>query len=115
MDFTFSAEQDELRRSVRAFLADRSPRAYVREMEDDDTGITPHVWNGLVELGLPSLLVPEANGGVGAGLVDVVVVLEEMGRVPFAGPFFSSGVLATLAARALGLDDLLASLAAGTT
>ena len=115
MDFTFSAEQDELRRSVRAFLADRSPRAYVREMEDDDTGITPQVWSGLVDLGLPSLLVPEANGGVGAGLVDVVVVLEEMGRVPFAGPFFSSGVLATLAARVLGLDDLLSSLATGAT
>jgi alkylation response protein AidB-like acyl-CoA dehydrogenase len=44
-----------------------------------------------------------------------VVVLEEMGRVPFPGPFFSSAVQATLAARALGLEDRLASLAAGTT
>ena len=45
----------------------------------------------------------------------MVVVLEEMGRVPLPGPFFSSAVFATLAARRLGLDDLLASLAAGAT
>ena len=115
MDFTFSAEQDELRASVRRFLSDRSPREYVRAMEDDDRGFSDEVWDGLVALGLTSLLVPEAHGGVGVGLVDIVVVMEEMGRVPFPGPYFSSAVLATLAARALGLDDLLASLAAGTT
>jgi alkylation response protein AidB-like acyl-CoA dehydrogenase len=115
MDFTFSDEQEELRRTLRAFLADRSPRAYVREMEDDPAGITPDIWSQLVGLGLTGLLVPEADGGVGGGLVDIVVVMEEMGRVPFPGPFFSSAVLATLAARRLGLDDLLASLASGST
>src|SRR5207249_1476907 len=91
------------------------PRAYVRAMEDDPVGITPEVWEQVVGLGLTGLLVSEANGGVGAGLVDIVVVMEEMGRVPFPGPFFSSAVFATLAARRLGLDDLLSSLAAGHT
>jgi alkylation response protein AidB-like acyl-CoA dehydrogenase len=114
VDFTFSAEQDELRRATRAFLANRSPAAHVAAMERDPVGITPALWSELAALGTLGLLVPESSGGVGAGLVDMVVVLEEMGRVPFPGPFLSSAVFATLAARALGLDDRLAGLAAGT-
>src|SRR5207248_6159398 len=47
-------------------------------------------------------------------LVDMNVVMEGMGRVALPGPFFSSAVLTTLAARALGADDLLRSLAAGS-
>ena len=62
----------------------------------------------------PALLVPEAHGGLGLGIVDAVVVQEEMGRAVFPGPFFSSAIVATLAARALGLDERLAALAAGT-
>ena len=81
--------------------------------EHDDAGITPAVWNQIVELGWTGLLVPERNGGLGLGVVDAVVVQEEMGRVPFPGPFFSSAILATLAARALGLDERLAALATG--
>ena len=57
--------------------------------------------------------VPEENGGLGLGMVDMVVVMEEMGRLPFPGPFFSSAVFATLAARQLGEDDLLTQLASG--
>jgi len=115
MDFTFSADQEELRRAVRSFMERESPPAYVKTMSDDDRGITDEVWSHVVELGWPALLVPEANGGLGLGLVDMVVVMEEMGRVPFPGPYVSSAVFATLAARHLGLDDQLASLANGTT
>ena len=114
MDFTFSPEQEQLRESVRAFLGAEAPTEYVRRMaEHDDAGITPAVWDKIVELGWTALLVPEANGGLGLGIVDAVVVQEEMGRVPFPGPFFSSAILATLAARALGLDDKLEALATG--
>jgi alkylation response protein AidB-like acyl-CoA dehydrogenase len=105
VDFTFSAEQEELRAAVRRFLTDRCPPAYVRAMIDDPAGVTPEVWNGIVELGLTDI----------PTLVDLVPVMEEMGRLPIPGPFFSSAVLATLAARHLGLDDQLATLVAGTT
>ena len=60
-----------------------------------------------MELGWTGLLIPEAHGGSGAPLLETCIVLEQMGRVPLPGPFFSSAVLATLAARALGADDLL--------
>jgi alkylation response protein AidB-like acyl-CoA dehydrogenase len=115
MEFTFSADQDALRDAVRSFLAGRAPSAYVRAMIDDDRGVSDAVWDEIVALGWTALLVPEAHGGLGLGLVDAVVVMEEMGRLPFPGPFFSSAVLATSAAARLGLGDRLESLAAGAT
>ena len=115
MDFTFSADQDALRATLRAFLQTEAPKEYVRRMaEHDDAGITPEMWQAIVDLGWPALLVPEAQGGLGLGVIDAVVVQEEMGRAVFPGPYFASAIAATLAARALGLDDQLASLAAGT-
>jgi alkylation response protein AidB-like acyl-CoA dehydrogenase len=112
MDFTFSDDQEALRDSVRSFLADRG-MTYVRAMVDDERGFTDDVWRAMSELGWTGLLVPEAQGGLGLGLVDMVVVMEEMGRFPFPGPYFSSAVLATLAAKRLGETDLLAQLAGG--
>jgi alkylation response protein AidB-like acyl-CoA dehydrogenase len=82
--------------------------------EHDDTGITPELWSRIVDLGWTGLLVPDAFGGLGLGIIDAVVVQEEMGRALFPGPYFSSAIAATLAARGLGLDDRLAVLAAGT-
>ena len=115
MDFTFSPEQEALRESVRAFLGSEAPIDYVRRMaEHDDAGVSPEVWRKIVDLGWTGLLVPESAGGLGLGIVDAIVVQEEMGRALFPGPFFSSAILATLAARALGLDDQLAELAEGT-
>ncbi len=115
MDFTFSPDQIALREAVRAFLSAEAPSAYMRQMaEHDDAGITPDLWRRIVDLGWTGLLVPEALGGLGLGVIDAVAVQEEMGRSLFPGPYFSSAMVATLAARAFGLDDRLAALAAGT-
>jgi alkylation response protein AidB-like acyl-CoA dehydrogenase len=113
MDFQFSEDQDALRDAVRSFLATEAPSAYVRSMADDERGFTDDFWAKIAQLGWPGLLVPEQHGGLGLGLVDMVVVLEEMGRLPLPGPFFSSAVLATLAANRLQAHDLLAQLASG--
>ncbi len=115
VDFTFSADQVARREAVRALLAAEAPSGYMRRMaEHDDTGITPELWARIVELGWTGLLVPESSGGLGLGVIDAVAVQEEMGRALFPGPFFSSAIVATLGARAFGLDDRLAALAAGT-
>src|SRR6266508_3201040 len=111
MDFTFSPEQDALRDAVRATLANEAPGTYVRAMIDDDAGVTPQLWSKIADLGWLGLLVPEEHGGLGLGLVDVVVVQEEMGKLPFPGPYLSSAVLATTAAVRLGVHDLLPDLA----
>ena len=115
MDFTFTTEQEDLRRAVRGWLDRHATLDHLRAMENDPVGITDELWADLLALGWTSVLVPDAQGGGGGGLVDAVPVLEEIGRVPFPGPFSSSAGLATIAGARLGLDDRLASLAAGTT
>lgn len=107
MDFTFSDEQDALRGAVRALVTDWA------ETHDARDGLDAATWDAIVDLGWTGLLVPEAHGGLGLGLIDAVVVLEEMGRVAFPGPYLSSAVAATIACRRLGLDELLGDLASG--
>jgi alkylation response protein AidB-like acyl-CoA dehydrogenase len=113
MDFTFSPEQDALRDAVRSTLASEAPSTYVRRMIDDNVGVSPQLWAKMADLGWLGLLVPETAGGLGLGLVDAVVVQEEMGKLPLPGPYFSSALFATIAARRLGLTDVLPDLASG--
>jgi alkylation response protein AidB-like acyl-CoA dehydrogenase len=114
MDFDFSEDQKALREAVRATLAAEIDGADVRAMLDDERGFTDAWWQMMADLGWTGVLVPAAHGGLGLGMVDALILCEEMGRVPLPGPFFSSAILATLAARHLGADDLLADLAGGT-
>jgi alkylation response protein AidB-like acyl-CoA dehydrogenase len=113
MDFDFSPEQHALRDAVRSTLANAAPSDYVRAMLEDERGFTDELWSALSELGWTGVLIPEEHGGLGLGLVDMVVLQEEMGKLPLPGPFFSSAIFATLAARRLGADELLADLASG--
>ncbi|MER6957204.1 MULTISPECIES: acyl-CoA dehydrogenase family protein [unclassified Streptomyces] len=98
MDFAFSDEQEELRRTVRAFLADTSPETEVRRLMETPEGFDRALWRRLgSELGVLGLAVPEEYGGAGCGPVEVGVVLEETGRALLCAPFLSSAVLATTA------------------
>jgi len=118
MDFEFSPEQEALRASVRRFLDARAPLTWVRERYDDARGTTDEIWQGLADLGVLGLLVPERHGGAGMGMVDAAVVLEELGRMVHPGPFASSAIGATGLLVDLDADDsadLLAELAAGTS
>src|SRR5947208_5494756 len=90
MDFGFSEEQEMLRKSARDFLAKETPMTYVRQMMEDERGFRDDVWRKMAELGWTGLVLPEEHGGAGLDFVDMVVVLEEMGRVVLAGPFFST-------------------------
>src|SRR5215471_4121685 len=113
MDFTFSDEQDALRAAVREVLADQRTSGLLRRSVDGDATATGEAWRSAVELGWPALLVPEDAGGLGLGLVDAVVVLEETGRVTWPAPFLATSVCATTAAIAFGADELLTDLASG--
>src|SRR5436853_5211741 len=92
MDFGFSEEQEMLRKSARDFLANESPMTYVRQMMEDDRGFTDAQWKKMAELGWTGLILPEQYGGAGLDFVDMVVVLEEMGRAVLPGPFLSTAV-----------------------
>ncbi len=96
MNFAFSEEQEELRKSVRRFLEDKSPETEVRRLMETTDGYDPAVWTQMAEqLGLPSLIIPEQFGGSGFSYVELIVVLEEMGAALLCAPFFSTVALAT--------------------
>src|SRR5215467_12318911 len=97
MDFGFSEEQEMLRSSARDFLAKEAPMTYVRKMMEDERGYTDELWRKMAELGWMGLILPEDVGGSGLDFVDMVVVLEEMGRAVLPGPFFSTVILAGVA------------------
>jgi len=113
VDFTFDAEQLALQDVARSALERACGPDVVRALAEDPTGITPALWRTLVDLGWTGLLVPAGYGGAGTGLLEMCIVAEQMGRLPLPGPFFSSAIAATLAARALGATDLLPDLANG--
>ena len=95
MNFAFSEEQEELRTIVRQFLEAKSPEAAVREQMETEAGYDPEVWSQMAEqLGLQSLIVPEEFGGQGFTYIELIVVLEEMGRALLCAPYFSTVVLA---------------------
>ncbi|MCX5254602.1 acyl-CoA/acyl-ACP dehydrogenase [Streptomyces canus] len=96
MDFAFSEEQEQLGRTVRAFLTHTSPETETRRLMETPEGFDRALWLRMgTELGLQGLAVPEEYGGAGCGPVEVGVVMEEMGRALLCAPFLSSAVLAT--------------------
>ncbi|MBA3653933.1 MAG: acyl-CoA/acyl-ACP dehydrogenase, partial [Actinobacteria bacterium] len=120
MNFAFSEEQEELRRSVRRFLDDKSPSTEVRRLMETTEGYDPAVWTQMGEqLGLQGLAIPEEYGGSGYTYVELVVVLEEMGRSLLAAPYFSTVALAANALLTSGDDsakkELLPGIAGGDT
>src|SRR4051812_146062 len=97
MDFGFSEEQELLRTTARDFLAKECPMTFVRQMMEDERGFTDAFWKKTADQGWMGLLVPEEHGGSGLTFVDMVVVLEEMGRAVMPGPFFSTAILGGVA------------------
>ena len=95
MNFAFSEEQEELRKTVRSFLDAKSPEIEVRKQMDTTDGYDPAVWGQMgAEMGLQGLAIPEAYGGSGYTYVELGVVFEEMGRSLLCAPFFSTVALA---------------------
>jgi alkylation response protein AidB-like acyl-CoA dehydrogenase len=93
MDFGFSEEQGMLRKLAHDFLAKEAPMPTVRRMMEDDVGYSVETWRKMSELGWMGLIFPQDLGGAGLRILDLVVVLEEMGRALMPGPFFSTVLL----------------------
>lgn len=114
MNFAFSEEQEELRNIVRQFLEAKSSEEAVREQMDTERGYDPDVWAQMAEqLGLQSLTIPEEFGGQGYGYIELIVVLEEMGRSLVCAPYFSSVVLAANAIMQSGDEAAKAAILPG--
>lgn len=96
MDFKLTEEQEMLRKMARDFLTARCTKKYVRDMEENERGYSSDIWKEVAELGLTGLPFPEEYGGGGGSFLDLAILLEEMGRACFPGPYFSTVVLGGL-------------------
>ena len=95
MNFAFTEEQEELRKTVRAFLDSKSPETAVRTQMETEQGFDKAVWEQMgSQMGLMGLHIPEELGGMGFSYVELGVVLEEMGRALVCAPYFATVVLA---------------------
>ena len=117
MNFSFSDDQILLRNSVRAALDEQCKPAHVRAMFDDPKGYSAGLWGEMAKLGWLGLPFPEEQGGAGLGLVELALVMEEMGRAAYPGPFFATVVLGGLGIMLGGSpaqrDKWLSAIAAG--
>jgi alkylation response protein AidB-like acyl-CoA dehydrogenase len=100
MDFGFSEEQEMLRQSARALLEKECPSALVRKLMEDERGFDPALWKKMAELGWLGLVIPEQYGGGGLSYVDLVLIMEEMGRVVLPSPFIWTVMVAEAIKRA---------------
>ncbi|PXX67004.1 alkylation response protein AidB-like acyl-CoA dehydrogenase [Nocardia tenerifensis] len=93
-----STEHQEFTASVRALLAKHAGSAAVRAAMDTELGYDPALWRRLCEqIGVAALAIPEEYGGVGASLVESLLVVRELGRTLAGVPMLGSAVLGTQA------------------
>jgi alkylation response protein AidB-like acyl-CoA dehydrogenase len=97
MNFGFNDEQELLRSTARKFFENECGSDTVRRLMETPEGISPDLWTKLAEQGWLGLVYPEAYDGMGLGLVDLVVLMEEMGRAVVPGPYLSAVLLGGLA------------------
>ncbi|MFE4378097.1 acyl-CoA dehydrogenase family protein [Streptomyces cyaneofuscatus] len=118
MDAAFTAEQDEIRRTLRDLLAQHSGPGEVRAAVRTAEGHDPALWRRLAqELGLPGLALPEEYGGAGCTATELALACEETGRALLPSPLLATAVLAAPLITALGTPaqraDLLPRIADG--
>lgn len=112
--YALTVEQEDLRETLRRFLASTTPESQVRALVDTSSGFDRATWSRLgAELGVLGLSVAENLGGSGAGLVEQAIACEEFGRNLFPGPVFGTINLAIPLLSALEDDTVLPSVING--
>lgn len=112
MDFRFTDDQLTLAETVRDYLAGTHGPEVLRRL-DEQGARDPAIWQGLVEMGLTALLVPEEHGGLGLGLVDAAPIAVECGRACLAEPLVDTAFVGVPWLLAKGETDRLAAIATG--
>jgi alkylation response protein AidB-like acyl-CoA dehydrogenase len=118
IQYAFTDEQEQFRSGLRRFLEGKSPPTEVRRLMETNEGYDAEVWRQLSnDLALPGIHVAQAYGGAGFGMVELGIVMEELGRALFCGPYFSTSVLAANAILNAGTqaqkETLLPDIASG--
>ncbi|MEU6660575.1 acyl-CoA dehydrogenase family protein [Streptomyces sp. NPDC046821] len=111
MDAAFTAEQDEIRRTLHELMNKRCGPDDVKAAVATDAGYDPALWSALgSELGLPGLVLPETYGGAGCGTTELALACEESGRALAPTPLLATAALAAPLVLALGSEEQRAEL-----
>jgi len=110
VDFNYSNEQIALQETLRRFVSRDYEFERRRELARSDLGFSAEAWAQYAELGLLSLSFPEEFGGLGGNAVDIMLVMEQIGRGLLLEPFLSSVVMCGGLIRDAGSDSLKANL-----
>lgn len=102
MEFGLSEDQKLLQESIRGTLERVSPLERVRKMAEAKDAQADDAWQALAELGVPGMMVPEAQGGMGMKLLDAALVSEMLGRFVAPVPFIATAVMAPIAITGAG-------------
>ena len=94
MEFGLNESQELLRDSARKFFTGECPIAEVRRLMETDTAFDGNLWAKIAEQGYAGIIFPEEFGGIGLGIIELILLMEEAGRALLPGPFFSTVVLA---------------------
>jgi alkylation response protein AidB-like acyl-CoA dehydrogenase len=94
VDFSFTPDQTLLKSSARAFLDEHCKPATVRLLWDDPRGESAAMWKEMAQLGWLGLSLPEEHGGSGLGMVETALLLEELGRAAYPGPYWPTMLVA---------------------
>ena len=111
MDFSLTSDQDELRSLARQILTDVCTTEHLKNISTTETGTDLALWRTLGEAGLVGIGLPESVGGAGLGMIEISVVLEEIGRVAAPVPAFA--VMGLAANSLVAYPDLLDGVANG--
>jgi alkylation response protein AidB-like acyl-CoA dehydrogenase len=114
MDFAFNEEQRQFGDALRRWVARDYGFEARRKIVASATGVSDAAWATLVELGMTALPVPEAQGGFGGGAVDMLVVMQELGRGLVVEPYWATVFGAAFLRLGGGHEALLEQVAAGT-
>ncbi|HYL67859.1 MAG TPA: acyl-CoA dehydrogenase family protein [Candidatus Limnocylindria bacterium] len=105
MQFGLSDSQRLLQDSARKFFAAECPMAQVRRLIETDTAYDGALWSKMAEQGFTGIIFPEEYDGAGLGMVELILLMEEVGRALLPGPFFSTVVLAGGVLNAIGTTE----------
>ena len=105
MDFTFDETQEDLRKLARSILDERATHDRLRDAEESDAGIDRELWADFAKADLLGVALPEDVGGSGHGLMELAVLLEEVGRRVAPIPLLSTIGLGSLPIAAFGTAE----------